>query len=460
MTNTDEAAQLFTGADGQPLSFLIHDTIINTRAFLEGQIEDYGGLVVSEGEKPDIILVQADELDKLRHAYKTHSNRDLAAAFVEPLSWVLTTVETGKVVHLGTTRRTTAGRTRNNFTTSEDLKLAHYLYVHVPDKSNGGRRGKIIFQQLMANGDALPQEYDWVHRHTWKSWRERYMKDQSRFDALIDELRAAEGELQDDPPDDADEWDQDHPVRADEDEEEEQIIEEGNRRSRRKRQVSRSAPESPSKRGRTQRDDENDESDDAAIFEAPQDQRALATDQHESSPSSPSPTAIDKAKQALPKVLQRQQKPLPVPQTPRRGISSRLPTGSPRFHGIGGLISDLQASRMTTPYHTYQEIPAKFIAHSSTRQSKAQLEAFLQAPTKTLTTRVRPSPHLHFLTGLSTPFNFSTPISNTTISNSLNTTSRPKARNNSLDASPKSCHPPNTIKCSIVEIPWPMNRAW
>lgn len=31
-----------------------------------------------------------------------------------------------------------------------------------------------------------PEHYGWVRRHTWQSWRNRYVKDQDRFDPKID----------------------------------------------------------------------------------------------------------------------------------------------------------------------------------------------------------------------------------------------------------------------------------
>lgn len=38
--------------------------------------------------------------------------------------------------------------------------------------------------------EALPEEYGWVLRHTWQSWRERYKKRQEWFDERITELAA------------------------------------------------------------------------------------------------------------------------------------------------------------------------------------------------------------------------------------------------------------------------------
>jgi hypothetical protein len=38
--------------------------------------------------------------------------------------------------------------------------------------------------------ETLPEEYGWVLRHTWQSWRERYKKRQEWFDERITELAA------------------------------------------------------------------------------------------------------------------------------------------------------------------------------------------------------------------------------------------------------------------------------
>lgn len=75
----------------------------------------------------------------------------------------------------------------------------------IPDKSDGGRTGKRLYQLLMdcvrsfhvflaAYVDThikhadMPDEYEWVTRHTWQSWRERYKTRQDEFDPAIQRI--------------------------------------------------------------------------------------------------------------------------------------------------------------------------------------------------------------------------------------------------------------------------------
>lgn len=34
----------------------------------------------------------------------------------------------------------------------------------------------------------MPDEYEWVNRHTWQSWRERYKRHQEEFDPIIERM--------------------------------------------------------------------------------------------------------------------------------------------------------------------------------------------------------------------------------------------------------------------------------
>ncbi|KAF7322467.1 Myb-DNA-bind-2 domain-containing protein [Mycena chlorophos] len=200
----DDNPLLLVHDDGEPLCFFLHKSIrlAGARDALQNTIDNHGGIVVQEDTDSDIILVDTAQpsgnLDKIRRAYKTHSDPRAAAAFVEPMGWVRETVKTGKIAHSYTRKRMGGvtrdnGRARQEFTADDDNKLIRYLGVLIPDKSEGGRLGKNVYKQLMEHADTLPNEYAWVSRHTWQSWRERYKKNQEWFDAQIEDSRPDEG---------------------------------------------------------------------------------------------------------------------------------------------------------------------------------------------------------------------------------------------------------------------------
>ncbi|KAJ7343144.1 hypothetical protein DFH08DRAFT_702737 [Mycena albidolilacea] len=200
MENVEEEA-LFVDENGAPLRFYLHKSIKQpgARMALETKIQRYGGEIVDMDVGSNVILVNPDhpsgDPDKIRHAYKTHSDLELRRVYVEAMSWVKNCVKTGKCIHYffqkgmgGAVRN--RDRERTAFSEDDDYHLVEYLATLIPDKSDGGRLGNNIYKSLMENHEALPEEYGWVLRHTWQSWRERYKKRQGWFDERITELAA------------------------------------------------------------------------------------------------------------------------------------------------------------------------------------------------------------------------------------------------------------------------------
>ncbi|KAJ7074156.1 hypothetical protein C8F01DRAFT_10688 [Mycena amicta] len=194
---------LFTDEDGIPTAFFFHKSIrlIGARQALQNKIEEHGGMVVETDVEANIILVDTNHpsgnRDALRRAYKTHSNPQLNGVHVEAMAWVKQSIQTGKCRHpfdqKGMGGVPVAGRVKAMFTDEDEDHLVHYLGVLIPDKSSGGRLGKNVYKQLMENAEILPEEYAWAKRHTWQSWRERYKKNQHKFDTRIEEERPHEG---------------------------------------------------------------------------------------------------------------------------------------------------------------------------------------------------------------------------------------------------------------------------
>ncbi|KAK7040369.1 hypothetical protein VNI00_009839 [Paramarasmius palmivorus] len=72
----------------------------------------------------------------------------------------------------------TSGGPRNPYTDDEDAHLIEYLAKCCPDPR--GRKGQTVFKQLEDD-----EAYPWHKRHTWQSWRDRYVKHSDYFDKKI-----------------------------------------------------------------------------------------------------------------------------------------------------------------------------------------------------------------------------------------------------------------------------------
>ncbi|KAJ6537319.1 hypothetical protein B0H10DRAFT_2142594 [Mycena sp. CBHHK59/15] len=161
------------------------------------KIKAHGGELVETDTGSNIIIVNpnhpAGDLDRVRHAYKTHSNLELSRVWVEPMKFIGNCVKNGRCTHVFNQKGmggATAGRGRTSFTNGDDYQLCRYLAILIPVKDDGGRTGQSIYKGLVANAQILPEEYDWVNRHTWQSWRERYKTRQRIFDPIIADMAA------------------------------------------------------------------------------------------------------------------------------------------------------------------------------------------------------------------------------------------------------------------------------
>ncbi|KAJ7156994.1 hypothetical protein C8R43DRAFT_411549 [Mycena crocata] len=198
--------QLFTNAQGEPLKFHLHQNIrqLGARLKLQEDIEQYGGALSDTDKGSDVILVNPTHppgLDCIRNAYKSHSDRELMKVHVESSSWVKNCIKNRKCVHIFEQKRmggVPAGgeRPRTEFTTADDQHLIYFLACRIPINDEGGRQGNRIYMELMNSAESGirsesgEEEFAWVRRHTWQSWRERYKKCKNRFDPLIATLAA------------------------------------------------------------------------------------------------------------------------------------------------------------------------------------------------------------------------------------------------------------------------------
>ncbi|KAF7311485.1 Myb-DNA-bind-2 domain-containing protein [Mycena kentingensis (nom. inval.)] len=197
MSDDEDRPLIFAAEDGTPRAFFFHTSIRSDGAkeALTTKIENYGGIVVETDLECDVILVDpkhpSGNRDALQRAYNTHSNPRLNGLYVEAIGWIGESVKTGKAIHVFAQRRMGGmtrdmGRIRTEFTEDDEQRLIDYLGILIPDKSNGGRLGNNVYKQLMENADVMPDEYAWVKRHTWQSWREHYKKNQEWFDQKIE----------------------------------------------------------------------------------------------------------------------------------------------------------------------------------------------------------------------------------------------------------------------------------
>ncbi|KAK7037994.1 Myb-DNA-bind-2 domain-containing protein [Favolaschia claudopus] len=191
--------KLFVDENGDPLRFFLHKSIRQegSRSSLESKIENNGGEISPTDIGSHVIIVNPNhpsgEIEAVRNAYKAHSDPSLKGVFVEATSWVNNSISMGKYFHRfyqkGMGGRVGV-RERTSFTEEDDYQLARYLAILIPDKRDGGRLGDNVYLRLMQNYEVLPDEYEWATRHTAQSWRERYKKNQPRFDEEIERLAA------------------------------------------------------------------------------------------------------------------------------------------------------------------------------------------------------------------------------------------------------------------------------
>ncbi|KAF9492927.1 hypothetical protein BDN71DRAFT_1162908 [Pleurotus eryngii] len=74
---------------------------------------------------------------------------------------------------------------RTPFSQADKNNLAFYLSRKIPDKAAGGRYGNKVYEELSDNPH---EEMQWAQRHTWQSWRQHYVKNDTDIDSRISEF--------------------------------------------------------------------------------------------------------------------------------------------------------------------------------------------------------------------------------------------------------------------------------
>ncbi|TFK76205.1 hypothetical protein BDN72DRAFT_953988 [Pluteus cervinus] len=194
----EEPPQNIFTQDGDPIRFLLDDSIKGNqrRLGLRNLIQKHGGTLVASTSITDVMLVNqpAEERARRQIAFDIHKDRNLQKIWVEPFEWVKACIRIGAASHK---RRREGmpgyiGRRRTEFTEDDDRHLARYLSTRIPYKEQGGRQGDNIYKDLCDLTKIINAEErescQWVKRHTWQSWQNRYKKNQKRFDQMIEDL--------------------------------------------------------------------------------------------------------------------------------------------------------------------------------------------------------------------------------------------------------------------------------
>ncbi|KAG5722150.1 hypothetical protein E4T56_gene7045 [Termitomyces sp. T112] len=186
--------KVFEDEEGNPICFFLHKSITSDwqRQNLIHAIESNGGFVQPDDSAVDTVLVdvksRACNKDNLQLAYNAHSNRSKRRTWVEPMSFVSRCIKERAVRHAQREPKGMGGSLgdRTPFTDEDDDNLARYLAIRIPNIEKGGRRGNRVYKELCLMPSADPEEYGWVKRHTWQSWRNRYNRNDLRFNDMID----------------------------------------------------------------------------------------------------------------------------------------------------------------------------------------------------------------------------------------------------------------------------------
>ncbi|KAH7924079.1 hypothetical protein BV22DRAFT_1035591 [Leucogyrophana mollusca] len=188
------APELFV-KDGQSVVFFFHPSIRAGRDRLTEDIIRNGGTVCDTDREADVVLADDTEcnIKKLVLSYGCSRQRWKLSVHVEPRNFIQRCIRTQHYAHRPQNRQGMPGaprseggrRARQPFTKEDDDNLCYYIATRIPDRSDGGRAGNQLYQDLMDLPDADPEEYAWVNRHTWHSWRERYQKKSSILDPII-----------------------------------------------------------------------------------------------------------------------------------------------------------------------------------------------------------------------------------------------------------------------------------
>ncbi|KAG6916647.1 hypothetical protein DXG01_005933 [Tephrocybe rancida] len=190
--NNPIAKKVFEDEHGTPICFHLHKSIKLDwqRQNLTRDIKAHGGRVLRDDSDVDTVLVDEKycSAKKLQLVYNIHRDTWKRDAFVEPISFVQRCIREGQVRHRLVKVKGMGGALaehRREYTRNDDEKLARYIALKIPDPKNGGRRGEGVYKELEMAYEADPEQFAWVKRHPWSSWRNRYNKNIDYFTPLI-----------------------------------------------------------------------------------------------------------------------------------------------------------------------------------------------------------------------------------------------------------------------------------
>ncbi|KAI0345109.1 hypothetical protein BDW22DRAFT_1353978 [Trametopsis cervina] len=154
---------------------------------LTRDIENHGGAVCDSEADARVVIVNKKALGKYKQYYRLDQ-----FVHAESPEFIRKSVIAEYYAHKRTEKKAMGGpmrprkTPRREFTREEEEFLAQYLAIRIPEKDAGGRAGNGVYKELVAQGEAFPRgPWGVAQRHTWQSWREKYVKNQPRMDELI-----------------------------------------------------------------------------------------------------------------------------------------------------------------------------------------------------------------------------------------------------------------------------------
>ncbi|CDO71903.1 hypothetical protein BN946_scf184940.g50 [Trametes cinnabarina] len=185
LTTNDRPVFFYLYGTNEPESpWAIHEAY---RTELEEEITQNGGQVCKAERDADTILVGEAGLDPLRQKYELNRS-----PYVELPWFVHACIAQGEYKHQPVEKRPMSGRysgrIRTNFTAEDDRNLCRAIAFLIPDPEAGGRMGPKLYKLMVEKAQYDGLGFEWALRHPAESWRERYKRNRTRFDPVIDEI--------------------------------------------------------------------------------------------------------------------------------------------------------------------------------------------------------------------------------------------------------------------------------
>ncbi|TCD70570.1 hypothetical protein EIP91_002600 [Steccherinum ochraceum] len=197
--DVDQYNQVFV-KDGQRIKFFFYtledgkqsEITLESAEALGQKVRRHGGTVTNVEAECDVVIVKdEDAAAEYSMRYSGYQNK----IYVEPTGFIARCIRMRVYQHVAAPRQGMPGRpgrkdptARVAFSSEDDNHLVEYLAHVLPDREQGGRSGNSVYQRLVARGENQDwEEWKWVKRHTWHSWRERYKKNKGEFDQRIED---------------------------------------------------------------------------------------------------------------------------------------------------------------------------------------------------------------------------------------------------------------------------------